>query len=79
MRLRRLFGAAKPADVSGFGDNLAGHCREQFPTTRCGRNRALTVATGGMAHLIGGASDSIDEIEPSLTLLGLAILYELNA
>lgn len=57
----------------GLIDGLVTRCRAELDP------EAKAVATGGMAHLIGGASETVDEIEPSLTLFGLAILYELNA
>ncbi|MCO4743441.1 MAG: type III pantothenate kinase [Proteobacteria bacterium] len=57
----------------GLVDSLVSRCRAELG----GEPKA--VATGGMAHLIGGASDEIDDIEPELTMLGLALLYERNA
>lgn len=37
-----------------------------------------TVATGGLAELIGRESHQIEDIDPLLTLRGLSILYERN-
>jgi type III pantothenate kinase len=42
------------------------------------RERAQTIATGGMAELIKPYSQSIDEIDPQLTLTGLQLIYRLN-
>ena len=43
-----------------------------------GAPRAKVVATGGMARLIAGKSGVIDEIDGSLTLKGMQIIYEKN-
>lgn len=39
---------------------------------------AFVVATGGFAQLIGEGTESIDKIDPLLTLEGLRIIYQLN-
>ena len=36
------------------------------------------VATGGLAHLIGSESSSVERVEPFLTLEGLRIIFEKN-
>jgi type III pantothenate kinase len=36
------------------------------------------IATGGLAELIGGESESIDVVSPMLTLEGLRIIHERN-
>jgi type III pantothenate kinase len=36
------------------------------------------IATGGLAALIAGETDTIDEVDEFLTLDGLRLLYELN-
>jgi len=42
------------------------------------RERARTIATGGMAELIKPYSQTIDEIDTELTLTGLQLIYRLN-
>jgi type III pantothenate kinase len=56
----------------GLVDALARRCKMELSPD------ARVVATGGLAHLIGGDSEMIEEIDPFLTLRGLAMLYELN-
>lgn len=43
-----------------------------------GADNVKVIATGGLAELIAGETDSIDEIAPLLTLEGLRIIYERN-
>lgn len=40
--------------------------------------QAKVIATGGMAHLVKANSNTIDEINPNLTLIGLRLIYEKN-
>ena len=35
------------------------------------------IATGGLATLMAGVCDTIEEVDPTLTLEGLRIIYEL--
>ena len=39
----------------------------------------IDVATGGLAPLIIGVSETIDHHEPDLTLIGLRLIHERNA
>jgi type III pantothenate kinase len=56
----------------GLVDGLASRCKAELGgDVRC-------VATGGLARLIGGACDAIDEIDEFLTQAGLRILWDLN-
>jgi type III pantothenate kinase len=36
------------------------------------------IATGGLAYVIARETDTVDALEPDLTLIGLRIIYELN-
>ncbi len=56
----------------GLVNELARRCKEEFS------ERPKCVATGGLARLIGGACDEIDEHDEHLTLMGLRILWERN-
>jgi type III pantothenate kinase len=40
---------------------------------------ARVLATGGLAHLVASETESIERVEPNLTLNGLRILYERNS
>ena len=39
----------------------------------------IVIATGGLAPLIIGVSETIDEHEPDLTLIGLRLIHEKNS
>ena len=41
--------------------------------------KPTVIATGGLATVIGPESETVEHIEPDLTLLGLRLLYELNS
>jgi type III pantothenate kinase len=56
----------------GLVDGLARRCREALSPD------AKVVATGGLSNLIGQACTEIDEVDATLTLRGLALLYERN-
>ena len=42
------------------------------------REEPLVIATGGLAGLLAPSSQTIDEVDPNLTLEGLLILYQRN-
>lgn len=56
----------------GLVDALARRCREELG------GQARVVATGGLATLLAGDSEVIEEVDPHLTLRGLALLYHRN-
>ncbi len=56
----------------GLVDALARRCRDELG------GKAKVVATGGLATLFGDDSEMIEEVDPVLTLRGLALLYERN-
>ena len=56
----------------GLVNELARRCKDEFA------ERPRCVATGGLARLIGGACDEIDDHDEHLTLKGLRILWERN-
>lgn len=56
----------------GLVDSLARRCREELDVN------AKVVATGGLSQLLAEESKEISEVDPFLTLRGLAILYERN-
>lgn len=60
----------------GLVDGLARRCKEEL-AARSGKE-ARCLATGGLAHLIGGACDEVDEVDADLTLQGLRLLWFLN-
>jgi type III pantothenate kinase len=55
-------------------DGIVRRIREEW-----GRPDAFVVATGGFSHVIGPHLTTVDEVEPLLTLYGLAIAGELLA
>lgn len=56
----------------GLVDGIVGRMRQET------REDPLVIATGGLAKAIAPASQTIDEVEPFLTLEGLRILYLRN-
>ncbi|MEZ4319021.1 MAG: type III pantothenate kinase [Myxococcota bacterium] len=56
----------------GLVDSLATRCRAELSPD------ARVVATGGMSNLLANESKTIDEVDPWLTLRGLALLYARN-
>jgi len=43
-----------------------------------GEPRPRVLATGGLASVIGGDTESIDEVVPDLTLEGLRMIHAMN-
>ncbi len=56
----------------GLVDALARRCREELSPT------AKVVATGGLATMIADGSEVIEEVDPHLTLRGLALVHAKN-
>lgn len=56
----------------GLVDGIVGRMKQEL------RDSPKVVATGGLAGLIAGDSQTIDEVDPDLTLEGLRILYLRN-
>jgi len=58
---------------AGLVDGIVGRIKKEFRTT------PRVIATGGLADLIAGESETIETVDPQLTLEGLRILYDRNA
>ena len=61
--------------VYGFAgqvDGIVGRIREELGTD------ARVIATGGLAHLVAPHSQTIEEVDPFLTLDGLRLVWELR-
>ena len=61
--------------VYGFAGQVDGMVRRI--TAELGE-RPVTIATGGLSHLMFGVCETLDHHEPDLTLLGLRLVYEKN-
>ena len=59
--------------VDGLVDRITTELLDQFGT------RPTVIATGGLAPLIIGVSETIDHHEPDLTLIGLRLIHERNS
>jgi type III pantothenate kinase len=58
--------------VDGLVSRISDELEEQFS------ERPTVIATGGLAPLIFGVADTLDEHEPDLTLIGLRLIHERN-
>ena len=65
-----IFGFA--GQVDGLVDRIIAELAEEYP------DRPTVIATGGLAPLIIGVAETIDEHEPDLTLIGLRLIHEKN-
>ena len=58
--------------VDGLVTRIASELEREYKT------RPTVIATGGLAPLIFGVADTLDEHEPDLTLIGLRLIHERN-
>lgn len=65
-----IFGFA--GQVDGLVDRIITELAQDYP------ERPTVIATGGLAPLIIGVAETIDEHEPDLTLIGLRLIHEKN-
>ena len=65
-----IFGFA--GQVDGLVDRITAELAKDYD------DAPTVIATGGLAPLIIGVSDTIDEHEPDLTLIGLRLIHEKN-
>jgi type III pantothenate kinase len=54
-------------------DGMVARMREEL-----GPGRAACIATGGLAEIIAADTESIEEVNPDLTLIGLRLIWERN-
>jgi type III pantothenate kinase len=65
-----IFGFA--GQVDGLVDRITAELAKDYDET------PTVIATGGLAPLIIGVAETIDEYEPDLTLIGLRLIHEKN-
>lgn len=65
-----IFGFA--GQVDGLVDRISAELKAEYG------EQPTVIATGGLAPLIIGVSETIDEHEPDLTLIGLRLIHEKN-
>ena len=58
--------------VDGLVTRIAAELEREY------KARPTVIATGGLAPLIFGVADTLDEFEPDLTLIGLRLIHERN-
>lgn len=66
-----IFGFA--GQVDGLVDRISAELEDEFGT------EPTVIATGGLAPMMIGVAETIDEHEPDLTLIGLRLIHEKNA
>src|SRR5665647_1249971 len=67
--------AMKSGILHGYGALVDGMTQKIRLEMGCANDELKVIATGGMAHLIAPYAQSIDELEPMLTLQGLQFLH----
>jgi len=73
--------ALQSGTIYGFAgqvDGLVTRIIEELEQLYPGTGSTTVVATGGLAPLVVGISETIDSHEPDLTLLGLAMIFDRN-
>lgn len=63
---------------AGMVDGLVNRISEQLLKEYPKEDEICVIATGGLAPLVVGISQTIDEHEPDLTLIGLRLIHERN-
>jgi len=61
--------------VDGLVTRIIAELENQYPEA----GRTTVIATGGLAPLVLGISETIDIHEPDLTLMGLAMVFDRNS
>ncbi len=73
--------AMKSGILHGYGglvDSLTAKIRQEMLGATGAAGPFKVIATGGMAHLIAPYTQSIEEVDPMLTLKGLLVLHRLR-
>ena len=73
--------ALQSGTIYGFAgqvDGLVNRIIEELEILYPGVGPTTVIATGGLAPLVLGISETIDTHEPDLTLLGLAMVFDRN-
>ena len=63
---------------AGMVDGLVKRISKQLLESYPNEQQICVIATGGLAPLVVGISETIDEHEPDLTLIGLRLIHERN-
>ena len=74
--------ALQSGTIYGFAgqvDGLVNRIIDELELLYPGSGRTTVIATGGLAPLVFGISSTLDEHEPNLTLLGLALIFDRNS
>ena len=72
MQSGTIFGFA--GQVDGLVERITDELAELYPNNK----KVSVIATGGLAPLVLGISETLDFHEPDLTLIGLRLVHERN-